>query len=189
VEFVGEIAEHQKASFLGQASALLFPVDWPEPFGLVMIEAMACGTPVIALNRGSVGEVIEPRVSGFIVDTVDQAVAAVEQTANMDRAKVRAAFERRFTAERMVRDYLNIYQALAARCTASMRRARKTSRLPIVNRVVSQSDFIIEPATYRPRKISAGGQTRRRSRLGARPPKKDLRSPETTPPDDPRGAS
>jgi glycosyltransferase involved in cell wall biosynthesis len=189
VEFVGEIAEHQKASFLGQASALLFPVDWPEPFGLVMIEAMACGTPVIALNRGSVGEVIEPGVSGFIVDTLDQAVAAVEQAANMDRAKVRAAFERRFTAERMARDYLNIYQALAARCTASMRRARKTSRLPIVNRVVSQSDFIIEPATYRPRKISAGGQTRRRSRLGTRPPKKDLRSPETTPPDDPRGAS
>jgi glycosyltransferase involved in cell wall biosynthesis len=189
VEFVGEIAEHQKASFLGQASALLFPVDWPEPFGLVMIEAMACGTPVIALNRGSVGEVIEPRVSGFIVDTVDQAVAAVEQTANLDRAKVRAAFERRFTAERMVRDYLNIYQALAARCTASMRRPRKTSRLPNVNRVLGQSDFIIESATYRSRKISEGGQTRRRSRLGARPLKKDLRSPDTRPPDDPRGAS
>jgi glycosyltransferase involved in cell wall biosynthesis len=189
VEFVGEIAEHEKASFLGQASALLFPVDWPEPFGLVMIEPMACGTPVIALNRGSVGEVIEPEVSGFIVDTIDQAVAAVEQAANMDRAKVRAAFERHFTAERMARDYLNIYQALAARFATPMRRSRKTSRLSIANRVLGQSDFIIEPPAYRRREIAERGQTRRRSRLGTEPPTKDLQSPETTPPDDPGGAS
>jgi glycosyltransferase involved in cell wall biosynthesis len=189
VDFIGEIAEHEKASFLGQASALLFPVDWPEPFGLVMIEAMACGTPVIALNRGSVAEVIEPGISGFIVDTVDQAVATVERVASLDRAKVRAAFERRFTADRMARDYFDIYQTLAARCATSMRRPRKTSRLSIANRVLGQSEFIIEPPTYRPRKISEGGQTRRRSRLGAGSPKKDLRSPETTPPDDPGGAS
>jgi glycosyltransferase involved in cell wall biosynthesis len=190
VEFVGEIAEHQKAAFLGQASALLFPVDWPEPFGLVMIEAMACGTPVIALNRGSVPEVIEQGVSGFIVDTVDQAVAAVQRVAKLDRAKVRAAFERHFTAERMARDYLNVYQALTAKCVAPTRRRRKTSGLSIANRVLGQSDFMIEPPTYRPPKISQGGQTRRRSDLGAGSLKKDLRShSETTPPDEPRGES
>jgi glycosyltransferase involved in cell wall biosynthesis len=183
VEFVGEIAEHDKASFLGRASALLFPVDWPEPFGLVMIEAMACGTPVIALNRGSVAEVIEPEVSGFIVETIDQAVAAVEQAANMDRAKVRAAFERRFTAERMACDYLNIYQALDTRCATPLRRPGK-----IVNGALRQSDSAINPA-YRPRKASEGGQMRRRSRSGTGPPKKDLRSPDTAPPDGPERAS
>ena len=99
VEFLGEITEHEKELLLGHAMALLFPVDWPEPFGLVMIEAMACGTPVIALNRGSVSEVIQDGVSGFIVDTVDQAISAVRRVGSIDRAKVRAEFERRFTAE------------------------------------------------------------------------------------------
>jgi hypothetical protein len=150
---------------------------------------MACGTPVIALNRGSVGEVIEPEVSGFVVDTIDQAVAAVEQATNMDRAKVRAAFERRFSAERMARDYLNIYQGLPARCAAPKRRPSKTSPPSIANRVLGQSDFIIDPPTYRRRENFEGGQTRRRSRLGTKTPKKDLHSPETTPPDDPGGAS
>jgi glycosyltransferase involved in cell wall biosynthesis len=113
VEFIGEIDEHEKAAFLGEAAALLFPIDWPEPFGLVMIEAMACGTPVIALRRGSVPEIVEEGVSGFVVDTVEQATAAVRRIPNLDRAKVRNAFERRFTAERMTRGYLEIYRGLA----------------------------------------------------------------------------
>jgi glycosyltransferase involved in cell wall biosynthesis len=114
VEFIGEIAEHEKARFLGQASALLFPVDWPEPFGLVMTEAMACGTPVIAFKSGSVTEVIEEGISGFVVETLDQAVAAVGRIRSLERAGVRAAFERRFTVARMARDYATIYQTLFA---------------------------------------------------------------------------
>ena len=89
VEFIGEIDEHDKADFLGRATALLFPIDWPEPFGLVMIEAMACGTPVIAYRRGSVPEIIEENVSGFLVDTIDEAVMAVRRVASLDRATVR----------------------------------------------------------------------------------------------------
>ena len=110
VEFIGEIGEEDKAALLGEAAALLFPVDWPEPFGLVMIEAMACGTPVIAFRRGSVPEVLEDGTSGFIVDTIEEAVTAVRRIASLDRAKIRAEFERCFTAERMARDYLNVYQ-------------------------------------------------------------------------------
>lgn len=112
VEFVGEINERQKAQFLGNASALLFPIDWPEPFGLVMIEAMACGTPVIAFRCGSVPEVIDHGVSGFIVDDLDEAVDALDHLDDLDRAGVRRQFERRFTAERMARDYLEIYRSL-----------------------------------------------------------------------------
>ncbi len=113
VEFIGEINEHQKASFLGNARALLFPIDWPEPFGLVMIEAMACGTPVIAFRCGSVPEVIDHGLSGFIVDSMDEAVQAVRQIDELDRAEVRAAFESRFTASRMANDYLDLYRNLA----------------------------------------------------------------------------
>jgi glycosyltransferase involved in cell wall biosynthesis len=112
VEFVGEINEHDKARFLGEAAALLFPVDWPEPFGLVMIEAMACGTPTVAFGCGSVREVLEDGVSGFIVDTVEQGTLAVRRIANLDRAKVRSEFERRFTAGRMADCYLEIYDKL-----------------------------------------------------------------------------
>ncbi|HET9904396.1 MAG TPA: glycosyltransferase family 4 protein [Xanthobacteraceae bacterium] len=112
VEFLGEIDERQKVDFLGNARALLFPIDWPEPFGLVMIEAMACGTPVIAFDCGSVPEVLESGVSGFIVRTVDEAVAAVERLATLDRREVRRAFEQRFTVERMAQDYLTVYHAL-----------------------------------------------------------------------------
>jgi glycosyltransferase involved in cell wall biosynthesis len=114
VEFIGEINEHDKARFLGEAAALLFPIDWPEPFGLVMIEAMACGTPIIAFRRGSVPELVEHGTSGFVVDTVDEAVAAVRQIADLDRRNVRAMFERRFTVERMGRDYLKVYRKLIA---------------------------------------------------------------------------
>lgn len=113
VEYIGEINEQQKADFLGNARALLFPIDWPEPFGLVMIEAMSCGTPVIAFRCGSVPEVIEHDVSGWIVDTIDEAVAAVGKIDDLDRAVVRAAFEQRFTVERMAQDYLEIYRNLA----------------------------------------------------------------------------
>ncbi|WP_049813156.1 glycosyltransferase family 4 protein [Bradyrhizobium japonicum] len=112
VEFIGEIDERDKAEFLGGAAALLFPIDWPEPFGLVMIEAMACGTPVIAYRRGSVPEVVEENVSGFVVDTIEQALTAVKRIRDLDRAKVRAEFECRFTAERMAHDYVDIYRQL-----------------------------------------------------------------------------
>ncbi len=112
VEFLGEIGESDKAGFLGDAAALLFPIDWPEPFGLVMIEAMACGTPVIAYRQGSIPEIIQDNVSGFVVDAIEGAVAAVRQVVSLDRAKVRAEFARRFTAERMARDYVGIYRRL-----------------------------------------------------------------------------
>jgi glycosyltransferase involved in cell wall biosynthesis len=112
VDFVGEINDRQKSDFLGEACALLFPVDWPEPFGLVMIEAMACGTPVIAFRSGAVPEVIDEGESGFVVDTIDDAVAAVNRLHEIDRTRVRAIFESRFTAERMAHDYLAIYRHL-----------------------------------------------------------------------------
>ncbi|MFC4727662.1 glycosyltransferase family 4 protein [Coralloluteibacterium thermophilus] len=113
IEFVGEIGDAQKADFLGNAAALLFPIDWPEPFGLVMIEAMACGTPVIAWGCGSVAEVIDDGVSGFIVHDMDTAVAAVGRLPQLDRTAVRAVFERRFSAHVMARQYEEIYRRLA----------------------------------------------------------------------------
>ncbi|MBL8546865.1 MAG: glycosyltransferase family 4 protein [Hyphomonadaceae bacterium] len=113
VEYIGEITDRQKAEFLGGASALLFPIDWEEPFGLVMIEAMACGTPVIAFRRGSVPEVMDHGVTGFVVDTVDDAVRAVDQLAQISRAKVRAVFDERFTVQRMARDYINTFSKCA----------------------------------------------------------------------------
>jgi glycosyltransferase involved in cell wall biosynthesis len=124
VEFIGEINESEKAGFLGEAAALLFPVDWPEPFGLVMVEAMACGTPVVAFRRGSVPEIVENGVSGFIVETVAEAVAAVQKIESLDRAAVRAAFERRFTVERMALDYLKIYRELTALSTVAVDRLK-----------------------------------------------------------------
>jgi glycosyltransferase involved in cell wall biosynthesis len=114
VEFIGEIADHQKWDFLGNARALLFPIDWPEPFGLVMIEAMSTGTPVIAWRNGSVPEVIADGTSGIIVDSMDDAVAAVDMVSKLSRAHVRAEFERRFTAARMAEDYVKAYQRLLA---------------------------------------------------------------------------
>lgn len=110
VEYIGEVNEAGKASFLGNAAGLLFPIDWPEPFGLVMIEAMACGTPVIAFPCGSVPEVIDNGVSGFIVDSIDEAVRMVGKLPELDRATVRATFEARFTSNRMATDYLELYR-------------------------------------------------------------------------------
>lgn len=109
VEFVGEIGDADKSAFLGGADALLFPIDWPEPFGLVMIEAMGCGTPVVAYKCGSVPEVIEHGVTGFIVEDEAGACAAVEQAASLDRAAIRSRFEARFSAESMARRYLDLY--------------------------------------------------------------------------------
>jgi glycosyltransferase involved in cell wall biosynthesis len=110
--FVGEIGDAEKADFLGNAAALVFPIDWPEPFGLVMIEAMACGTPVIAFRCGAVPEIIEHGVSGFIVDSIHEAVLAVPLAVALDRAQVRAAFEKRFTVDRMAEAYVAIFKAI-----------------------------------------------------------------------------
>ncbi len=110
--YLGEMGEEEKLAFLGNARALVFPIDWPEPFGLVMIEAMACGTPVIAWRRGSVPEIIDEGVTGFIVDSVDEAVAAVARVPMLDRTLVRLRFEERFSAQRMARDYLAAYRTL-----------------------------------------------------------------------------
>ena len=113
IEFIGEINEQEKGAFLGNAYAYLFPIDWPEPFGLTMIESMACGTPTIAFRCGSVPEIIRDRVSGYIVDSIEQAVRAVEQAAAIDRAACRAEFEERFSAGRMARDYVKLYESIA----------------------------------------------------------------------------
>jgi len=114
VEFIGEISETEKGEFLGHARALLFPIDWPEPFGLVMIEALACGTPVVAFRGGSVGEVIEHGVTGFVVDDLDQAITAAGRVDALDRGVCRDAFDERFSATRMTDDYIQIYSRLVA---------------------------------------------------------------------------
>ncbi|HEX5412749.1 MAG TPA: glycosyltransferase family 4 protein [Terriglobia bacterium] len=110
IEFVGEIGEHEKNDFLGGALAVLSPVDWPEPFGLVMIEAMACGTPVIAFRRGSAAEVVDDGVTGYVVDDIDQAVEAVGLATKLDRSLCRKVFERRFSVGRMALDYTRVYE-------------------------------------------------------------------------------
>jgi len=115
VEFIGEIGEREKRDFLGNARALLFPVDWPEPFGLVMIEAMACGTPVIAWRNGSVPEVIDEGTTGYIVNSIDEAVRAAEQAECLDRRLCRAVFEERFSVSRMCANYLAVYEKLSNR--------------------------------------------------------------------------
>lgn len=115
VEFIGEIGETQKQDFLGEATALLFPIDWPEPFGLVMIEAMAHGTPVIAFRRGAVPEVIDEGLTGWVVDDVEEAVSAVGRLQALDRRNIRRTFESRFTAARMAEDYVELYRRLAPR--------------------------------------------------------------------------
>jgi len=114
IKFVGEVNERQKQDFLGNAMAALVPIDWPEPFGLVMIEAMACGTPVIAWRRGSVPEIVEHGVTGFIVEDEAEALAAIERIPDLDRRKVRAGFERRFTARRMTEAYRHCFRGLVA---------------------------------------------------------------------------
>jgi glycosyltransferase involved in cell wall biosynthesis len=119
IDFIGEIGDGDKAAFLGGARALLFPIDWPEPFGLVMIEALACGTPVVARPCGSVPEVVRPGVSGFIGDTVADLVDAVKRIDTIDRARCRRDFERRFSVARMVDDYEAVYRRACARPRAA----------------------------------------------------------------------
>lgn len=121
VEYIGEISDAEKSDFLSGAIALLVPIDWPEPFGLVMIEAMACGTPVIAYNRGSVAEIIEENLTGFIVEDETSAVAAVGRLSQLSREAIRKQFEARFTARRMAQDYLAAYRGLMEEVTPRMR--------------------------------------------------------------------
>jgi glycosyltransferase involved in cell wall biosynthesis len=121
VEFVGEINEREKTKFLGEAAALLFPVDWPEPFGLVMIEAMACGTPVLAFRCGSVAEVIEGGITGKVVNSEVEAIAALPEILSYDRRAVRRRFEERFTAARMAKDYVGSYRRLLKTRTSGVK--------------------------------------------------------------------
>lgn len=121
VEYIGEISDKEKSNFLSGAIALLVPIDWPEPFGLVMIEAMACGTPVIAFNRGSAFEVVDEGVTGFVVEDVNGAIGAVDRLAHLSREKIRKRFEQRFTARRMAQDYLSVYRSLAQRLAPHLR--------------------------------------------------------------------
>jgi glycosyltransferase involved in cell wall biosynthesis len=131
VEFVGEVGRQDKNEFLAHAYALLFPIDWPEPFGLVMIEALACGTPVIAFRNGSVPEIMDDGVTGFVVQDVDEAVRAVGRVANLSRRRCRQVFEQRFSAARMAQDYLAVYeQILADRRSRPPVRRRPPSLVP-----------------------------------------------------------
>ena len=122
IDFIGELGEHQKGEFLRKASALLFPIRWPEPFGLVMIEAMACGTPVLAFDHGSVREVIDDGLTGRVVRSFDEAVAALPEVLSLDRRKVRRRFEQRFSARRMAKDYLRLYEKLLSKSRSERRR-------------------------------------------------------------------
>jgi glycosyltransferase involved in cell wall biosynthesis len=137
VEFIGEINERAKTEFLGQARALLFPIDWPEPFGLSMIEAMACGTPVLAFRCGSVPEVIEQGVTGFIVDNVGEAVRMLPQVLALDRRAIRRRFEERFTATRMAKNYLQVYHSLLEQPSVSDRDATAPLLRPVLEKVMN----------------------------------------------------
>jgi len=139
VEYVGEIGEKEKDEFLGNAMALLFPIDWPEPFGLVMIEALATGTPVIAFAGGSVSEVIEDGVTGCIVRDVPGAVAAVERIAGFDRAVCRKSFETRFSARRMASDYVAVYEKVIAACRPGLLTPLPPTALSVPPAVLSET--------------------------------------------------
>jgi glycosyltransferase involved in cell wall biosynthesis len=134
VEFIGEINERSKTEFLGEAQALLFPIDWPEPFGLVMIEAMACGTPVLAFRRGSVSEIIDQGVTGAIVDTMEEAVLMLPRVLALDRRAVRRRFEQRFSSARMAADYVGVYRALLERPSISERETTVPMPRPVLQK-------------------------------------------------------
>jgi glycosyltransferase involved in cell wall biosynthesis len=133
IEWLGEISDKDKDEFLGNAYALLFPIDWPEPFGLVMIESMACGTPVIAYDCGSVPEVMEDGVTGFIVRELDDAVKGVNRIRDLSRSRCREVFERRFAADRMARDYVDAYKRLVGNDVERTRPDLSTPQPALVN--------------------------------------------------------
>jgi glycosyltransferase involved in cell wall biosynthesis len=139
VQLVGEVNDTAKEQFLAGAAALLFPIDWPEPFGLVMIEAMACGTPVIAFRSGSVPEVVDDGITGFIVDGEDEAVKAIKRLRELDRRKLRTAFEHRFAAKRMAQDYVRQYEALGAE--PALLNGRPPAPAYVKGRRTSSSEF------------------------------------------------
>jgi glycosyltransferase involved in cell wall biosynthesis len=131
IEYIGEIREHQKAKFLGDAYAQIFPIDWPEPFGLCMIEAMACGTPTVAFDRGSVREILKEGTSGLIVDSVPQAVEALQKVSSYSRTACRSEFEARFSASRMANDYLMLYELLLSEEVSSIQTPKLDSSLAL----------------------------------------------------------
>ena len=132
IQFIGEINEREKAEFLGQALAMMFLIDWPEPFGLSMIEAMACGTPVLALRRGSAEEVVDEGVTGYVVDSVEEAIVALPRVMVLNRCAVRRRFEERFTSGRMAKDYLRVYKSLYARPKLQSRSSRASLENPVI---------------------------------------------------------
>jgi glycosyltransferase involved in cell wall biosynthesis len=134
VEFIGEINERSKTEFLGEALALLFPIDWPEPFGLVMIEAMACGTPVLAFRHGSVSEIIDQGVTGAIVDTMDEAMMMLSRVIALDRRAVRRRFEQRFSSVLMANDYVAVYRSLLERPSVSERETTMPMPRPVLEK-------------------------------------------------------
>jgi len=135
IEFIGEVDEQQKRTLLGDALALLFPIDWPEPFGLVMIEALACGTPIIARRRGAVPEVVHDGVTGFICETDEDMVAAIHRVAELDRATCRHEFAHRFSVQRMTREYVTVY----ARCLRASRPAARVVAHPLASPAVTDA--------------------------------------------------
>jgi glycosyltransferase involved in cell wall biosynthesis len=137
VQFIGEINERSKTKFLGEALALLFPIDWPEPFGLVMIEAMACGTPVLAFRRGSTSEIIDQGVTGAVVDTVEEAVRVLPQLISLDRHFVRRRFDQRFSSARMATDYVTLYRSQLKHSSLSERGATAPQPLPAAERTLN----------------------------------------------------
>ena len=140
VEFIGEISQREKSEFLGQALALMFMIDWPEPFGLAMIEAMACGTPVLAFRRGSVEEIIDEGVTGEIADSVEDAARALPRVLALNRRRVRRRFEERFTSTRMAKDYLHVYKLLGVRPNSKPVSGRAAARETPVGRGIEIND-------------------------------------------------
>jgi glycosyltransferase involved in cell wall biosynthesis len=148
VEFIGEIDDQQKNAFFGEALALLFPIEWPEPFGLVMIEAMACGTPVLAFSAGSVPEVLDSGVTGMVVDSMPAALAALPHVISLDRSAVRQRFEERFSARRMAEDYVSLYVDLLHRENRQVLSVAPRLETMLGQRLMDKSTRILAPASH-----------------------------------------
>ena len=152
IEFLGEINDKQKTSFLRDAAALLFPIDWPEPFGLVMIEAMACGTPVLAFRCGSVPEIVEDGVTGKVVESEDEAIVALPELLTYDRRAVRKRFQERFTVARMARDYAGLYRKLV---TVPVTRPKQYSFIQAQSNTKNNGDIIPTAQLHSPTDVSS----------------------------------